>query len=510
MTMAGSIGASPLLEARGIRKSFAGVEVLHGVDFQLHGGEIHAVLGHNGAGKSTLMKIIAGVQPDDGGELRIDGHKVSFPTPRAAADSGIAVIYQDFALVPDMTVAENIALGREPAGRFSGLLSHRALRQRSEEEVREFGLALPMDVAVRHLGVAAKQQTEIARALAKRARILIMDEPTARLAPHERQQLFAIMRRLAQSGVGIIYISHFLEEIFEIADRVTVLRDGAVVASGGIGDFKIEKLVALLVGHDETPASQSVTAMPAASGEPVLVLENVSVRGRPPVDLSLAPGEVLAISGLIGAGRSSLARSIVGDLGFSGTLRIAGRPYHSMTPQRAARLGVVMVPEDRKQNGLVLTGSVLDNLELTALSTTLSRFGIVRRRRSAELARAAIGRFRIMPPDPEKIVGKLSGGNAQKVLLARAALAGPRVLILDQPTAGVDTGAKMELHRQIRAIAAEGVAVLLISDDLDEILDLSNRIAIMAGGSIVSVTAAGTIDRPGLLAAISRNAPQAI
>jgi ABC-type sugar transport system ATPase subunit len=499
-----------LLALRGIRKSFSSVEVLRGVDFDLRPGEIHALIGHNGAGKSTLIKVIAGLFSDYAGTVTMEGRPIALHSPHQAADNAIAVIYQDFALVPEFTVAENIALGREPRHFGGAILSHRQLRERSEQEIREFQLDLPLDVPVRRLGVAGKQMTEIAKALARRARVLIMDEPTARLAPGERERLFAIMRRLAATGVGIIYISHFLDEVKDVADHVTVLRDGRGVASKPADQIAVEEMARLLTG-DETlgmaaDSRFAVSKRSVPSGRPALRLSGFSVRGRTPVELSLAQGEIIGLAGLVGSGRTSLARAILGDLPSRGTLGIDGAVIRWMTPERAARLGIAMVPEDRKLTGLALQSSIRANMELTALGTDLSRWGLVRCGRCATAVAKAIDRFRILPPDPNRLVGQLSGGNAQKVLLARAALARPKVLLLDQPTAGVDIGAKTETHQQIQMLAREGTAVLLISDDLDELLDLADRIAIMSAGTLSEPIDARSLNRSTLLAAISRNA----
>ncbi|MDR3475715.1 MAG: sugar ABC transporter ATP-binding protein [Devosia sp.] len=498
-----------LLELRNIRKAFSSVEVLRGVDFDLGHGEIHALIGHNGAGKSTLIKVIAGFFPDYSGSVTMCGKPIELHSPHQAADNNIAVIYQDFALVPEFTVAENIALGREPRNLCGFLLPHRQLRERTEAEIGEFQLDIPLDAKVRCLGVAGKQMTEIAKALARRARVLIMDEPTARLAPGERARLFDIMKRLAASGVGIIYISHFLDEVKDVADRVTVLRDGAVVASRSAGDIAIDEMARLLTGDDDVTAggARPVAAAVRTAGtrRPVLQLEHFSVHGRPPVDLTLNGGEILGVAGLVGSGRTSLARAILGDIAATGTLRIDGAVISAMAPERAAGLGVAMVPEDRKLTGLALQASIHANMELTALGTYLSRWGIVRGKLGETTVHQAIERFRILPSDPRRLVGQLSGGNAQKVLLARAALAKPKLLLLDHPTAGVAIGAKTERLRQIRMLAGDGAAILLISDDLDELLALSDRIVIMAEGAVSAPVDAGCLDRSTLLAAISRN-----
>jgi ABC-type sugar transport system ATPase subunit len=495
-----------LLELRGIRKSFGPIEVLRGIDFTLRSGETHAVVGHNGAGKSTLMKIIAGVLSEYGGDVSVNGARVVLHSPKSASDNNIAIIHQDFALVPDLSVAANIGLGREPR-RLGGLvISHGKLRDQSESELLEFGIDLPLDKPVRHLGVAGKQMTEIAKALAKRARILIMDEPTARLAPDERTRLFAIMKRLASTGVGIIYVSHFLDEVKQVADRVTVLRDGALVVSRPAGDLSVDEMAALLVGdHGKNSGSLSQSARREPSGPTALELSRFRVRNRAPINLTIRTGEILGIAGLVGSGRTSLARAILGDLPSTGTISIEGHILRGVSPRKAAQKGIVMVPEDRKATGLALVASVRANMELTALGTSLSKFGIVRRDARSRAIQEGMARFQVRPAEPGRLVSKLSGGNAQKVLLARAASANPKIMLLDQPTAGVDVGAKAETNRQIKALATEGTTVLLISDDLDELLDLSDRISIMIGGTLSAPRPATDFDRTTLLAGISRS-----
>lgn len=500
-----------LLEMLDITKAFAGGPVLHGVSFGLERGQIHALVGHNGAGKSTLMKVLGGLYPDHGGTIRINGEDVRLTSPHHAHEHGIATIYQDFALVPNFTVAENIALGREPGGAFPGLLSHGALRRRSQSDASAVGIELPMNVPVHKLGVADQQLTEIVRALSRQPGILIMDEPTARLAPAEREQLFSIMRRMAASGMGIIYISHFLDEVVDIAHRITVLRDGSVVSSGASDSFSVDGLAKLLIGVSETPkaSGQETGSAMGFRRRARLRLKDFSVSGRRPFDLDADAGEIVGLAGLIGSGRSRIARALIGDAQSRGSITLDDQELRRLNPVRAARLGIVLVPEDRKTNGLVLTGSIRANIELTALETMLSRFGLVRREKRRRKVADAIRRFHIRPPDGERNVATLSGGNAQKVLLARAALAAPRLLVLDQPTAGVDVGAKAELHNQIRGLAAEGSTILLISDDLDELLCLCDRIAIVNTGTVGEVVEPRNIDRVQLLATISRNSQRA-
>jgi ABC-type sugar transport system ATPase subunit len=488
-----------LLAMRGVRKRFAAGEVLHGVDFTLARGQIHALVGQNGAGKSTLMKVLGGVYPDYTGSVVIDGREVELSSPHAALDAGVAVIYQEFSLVPGLTVAENIALGREPRGRARGLIARRRLRERSAAEAEAQGISLPMDQPVGALGVADQQLTEIVKALSRDARILVMDEPTARLSPGERDRLFDAMRRLRERGVGIVYISHFLEEVFAVADVVTVLRDGNLVSSHPTSELDLGRLASLMVGREVARLSR-VEDEAREVEAPALELVGVSVIGRPPISLAVLPGEVIGIAGLVGSGRTRLARAIVGAAPRTGTIRVHGREIDPRSPRDAARSGLVMLPEDRRRDGLVLPSSILRNVSLTALGLSLTRLGMVRRGARSRLVREQIARLRITPSNPERTVATLSGGNQQKVLMARAFGAGARVLILDQPTAGVDVGAKAELYEHIRAVTREGLAVTLISDDLDELLLLSSRILIMHDGRAVAVLPAGSIDRETLLA----------
>jgi len=497
---------STLLEMRDIRKSFSGVRVLRGVDFSLAAGEIHALVGHNGAGKSTLMKVLGGNYADYEGEIRLAGQEIRPATPAEALQRGIAIIYQDFSLVPDLTVADNIALGREPRGKLPGTIGHADLRERSRQEAERLGIALPMDVPIRRLGVGAQQLTEIVRACSQDVRILVMDEPTARLAPAERQLLFATMRRMAEEQkVGIIYISHFLDEVCQLADRITILRDGAVVETGEGASYTVDRLANLLVGHAMDSASSPAKAAGSAKSlGPALVARGLSVAGRPPLDITIQRGEIVGLAGLIGSGRTRLARALIGDVKSTGAVEVDGRALKRRTPERATRAGLVLVPEDRKVSGLALAASVEANMVASALGKLLSRAGIVRPGSRARMAMDMIRRFAVRPPDRNKPAGKLSGGNAQKVLLARAVASKPKVMLLDQPTAGVDIGAKAELHNQIRLLAGEGAGILVISDDLDELIDLSDRIVVLTAGKVNGTFAADELTRASLLAAMSR------
>lgn len=495
-----------LLEMQNIRKSFSGVQVLRGVDFSLNPGEIHALVGHNGAGKSTLMKVLGGNYSDYEGDIKIDGEALRFATPRDAIGSGIAIIYQDFSLVPELSVAENIALGREPRGKIKGAIDYRRLRERSSSEAEKLGIKLPMNIPVRRLGVGTQQLTEIVRACSQDVRILVMDEPTARLAPAERELLFATMRRMAKERqVGIVYISHFLEEVRRLADRITIIRDGSVVETGAGSTYTVDSLAHLLVGHHVPVASHPAsTEYIIGSTGVALAATDLVIRGRPAVDLEVGKGEIVGLAGLVGSGRTRIARALIGDIKSTGTVEIEGVALNKRSPERSIRRGLVLLPEDRKVSGLALSASVEENIVVSALGKLLSVAGIVLPSSRPLLAVDMIRRFVIRPHDRKKIVGNLSGGNAQKVLLARALASQPAALILDQPTAGVDIGAKTELHNQIRAAAQQGAGIVVISDDLDELLDLSHRIVVMNAGSLTAGVAKDQWTRASLLAAISR------
>ncbi len=495
-----SEGLAPLLEMERITKDFSGGRVLFGVDFSLLPGEVHALVGQNGAGKSTLMKVLAGVYPDYGGQVRLDSEPIDLHDPRDALEHGVAVIYQEFALVPDMTVAQNIALGQEPGDR--GFVDHRRIRDEAAAEVERLGLDLPVDVRVKQLGVAGQQLTEIVKAISRRARILVMDEPTARLSGTERERLFETVRDLAAAGVGIIYISHFLEEIFEVADRVTVLRDGNVVAAEPTSALDLPTLAQLLVGRELSEAEHREATATDTTG---LTLRGLAVPGRAgPLDLEVRKGEIVGLAGLVGSGRTSLARAMVGmERSARGAIEVDGWSGIPRHPGEAAARGVLLLAEDRKRQGLVLQRTVGENVALTALRSSLSAWGLVRLRERARVIDELIERLRLVPARAEVPASSLSGGNQQKVVFARAIAAGARVLVLDQPTAGVDIGAKEELYAQIDRLARESVSIIFISDDLDEILRICDRVVVMRRGRPEAPVPASGIDRAGLLAAIS-------
>ncbi len=394
-----------------------------------------------------------------------------------------------------------MALGREPARRFPGSIDHRAIARRSAEEAERFGISLPMSTPVGQLTVAEQQLTEIMKALSRDARILVMDEPTARLSARERDVLFGMIRQLSAGGVGIVYISHFLEEVFAVANTVTVLRDGDVVASQPTRSLDLGTLTTLLVGS-ELRRFERVDRAPA-DAPVVLRARDLVVRDRPPVSLDVHRGEVLGFAGLVGSGRSRLVRALVGAERSQGSLELDGQPCRVTSPREAARLGILYLPEDRKRDGLVGTASVASNLVLTAIGYQLSRRGFVLAAASRRVVRALIERLHVIPADPDRGVSTLSGGNQQKVLLGRALAAEARVLILDQPTAGVDVGAKAEIYAQVASAAASGVGVVVVSDDLDELLQLADRIVVMHAGRVMTIAESGSFSRPELLRAIT-------
>ncbi len=496
--------ATALLEMSGIRKRFGQVEVLHGVDFRLEAGSVHALVGHNGAGKSTLIKVLAGLYGDSDGEVRLDGSPIKLDSPSASIAAGIAVIQQEFSLVPTFDAGQNLDLGQEPK-RAPGLVDHRQMRKDGREYLESLGFPVPADVPVGQLSVAHQQMVEIAKALRKQARVLIMDEPTARLAPPERARLFAAIRKLASEGVGVIYISHFLDEVLEIADTVTVMRDGAVVTTQASKNFTVADLSTAMLGSEHHKSERFLDSAGADAAER-LQLDNFALAGSVSVNLTLRAGEVLGIAGLVGSGRTELLEAIAGARPCEGDLVLDGQRIRGGfdNPADAMDAGVVLVPEDRKQRGLLLGRSVAENAVLSMIPRMLGKLGLVRQKARRDRVAESVRRFGVIVSDTELPISSLSGGNQQKVLFARAEGVTPKVLLLDQPTAGVDIGAKRELYGLIAEMVAEGMAVIVTSDELEELLLLSHRIAVLhAGAGIAEVRSADEFDEQSLLAAIS-------
>jgi len=474
---------SRLVELSGISKSFGPVPVLKEISFDVRPGEVHALLGENGAGKSTLIKIIAGVVPADAGEMRVAGAPVRFSSPHEAAAHGIATVYQELLLFPELSVAENIYIGHAPRTRWN-TVDWPAMRAGARALLDSLDSHdLDVDIPVGRLSVANRQRVEIAKALSQDARLVIMDEPTASLADTDARRLLEVVRRLRGRGVGIVYVSHRLPEIFALADRVTVLRDGMQVGTRAIGEVTESDLVSMMVGR---AIDRLFPKSAAAPGRTVLELRGLSCRDAVrDVSLTLRTGEILGIAGLIGSGRTELALTIFGVTpATSGEILIDGKPVAIRSPAAARRLGIAYVPEDRGLQGLVRPQTVRENLSLAVLER-IARALFIDRARERSLATDAIARFGIRTRGPQQPVRQLSGGNQQKVVLAKWVATEPRVLIMDEPTRGIDVGAKAEIHALMRRLAGQGLAILMISSELPEVLGMSDRVLVMSGGRVL-------------------------
>jgi ABC-type sugar transport system ATPase subunit len=469
-----------LLEMRGIDKAFPGVQALRGVDLDLGGGEVLALVGENGAGKSTLIKILGGAIQPDVGSVHIAGRVYQPGSPVDARRAGVAVIYQEFNLVPAMTAAENIFLGAEPAR--LGFVRTGEERRRARQLFQRLGVAVDPDVACRELSVAGQQAVEIARALAADTRILIMDEPSATLTPQEVGRLFTVIRDLKRQGIGIIYVSHRLDEIFEIADRVTVMRDGRRVGTEPVARVSRDELIARMVGRR---LDQEFPPRKVSIGPPRLVVRDLrrgdAVRG---VSFQVRAGEVVALTGLVGSGRTETARIIFGaDPAEGGTIALDGKALTIRRPRDAIRAGIGLLTEDRKAQGLVLAHSVRENFGLPNLGR-FSRLGFVRQRAERADLAGFVGKLRICVPDGETPARNLSGGNQQKVVLAKWLQRNCEVVIFDEPTRGIDVSARYEIYLLINELAAAGKAILLISSELPEVLGMADRILVMHDGRL--------------------------
>jgi rhamnose transport system ATP-binding protein len=474
----------PAVSLTHVSKSFAGVKVLSAVDFDVRPGEVHALLGENGAGKSTLIKIMAGLHQPDEGEIAVDGRPARFANPREAHAAGIATVHQELLLFPELSVAENIFLGQTPKGRWRAI-DWGKMRRRSRALLDSLDCPeLSTDVKVVSLSVANRQRVEIARALAQDARVLIMDEPTAALAEADVIRLMDIVRRLRTRKVAIVYVTHRLAEVFSLADRVTVLRDGAHVATLPIEDVDEPRLVAMMVGR---AIDRLYPARQGEAGNVALELKNVSYRNVVrDISLELRHGEILGIAGLVGSGRTELALTIFGITpATSGDILVDGKPARIESPEAARDLGIAYVPEDRGQQGLIRTETIAENVALSILKQ-LTRGIFIDTGLMRETAQEAIGRFGIRSRGPEQIVRQLSGGNQQKVVLGKWLASKPRILIMDEPTRGIDVGAKAEIHLLMRQLAADGLAILMISSELPEVIGMSDRLLVMNAGRIVA------------------------
>jgi len=473
-----------MLAANNLSKRFGGVIALDGVSLAANRGEVLAVVGENGAGKSTLMKILAGVHRPDAGDIRLDGRPFQPSDVRDALSAGVVLIHQELNLAGPMSVAANLFLGREPA-RF-GWLNRRAMASGARELLRRVGLEVPVTRTVADLPIGQQQLVEIARALAFQARVLIMDEPTSSLSQADTERLFAVIAGLKQAGVAVIYISHRLAEVRAIADRVTVLRDGRNAGELNHESISHDAIVRLMVGRD---LRQYYARQHRCAPDAPVRLELRGVRG---VSFNVRAGETVGLAGLVGAGRTELAETLFGVRpSAGGQVRLDGVPVHVRSPRDALRLGVLLVPEDRRRHGLILADTVSRNVSLPNLDR-LNRLGLVSRRLERALARRTVETLRIKTPSPCRPVGLLSGGNQQKVVFGKWLDRRPRVLILDEPTRGVDVGAKAEIYALMDELAGSGVAILMISSDLEEVLGVSDRVLVMHQGRLAGELPPGT------------------
>jgi rhamnose transport system ATP-binding protein len=473
-----------VLSLEHVSKSFPGVKALDDVQFDVRAGEVHALLGENGAGKSTLIKIVSGLYEPDSGTMRLDGEAVRFASPHDAQRAGIATMYQELLLFPELTVAENVFMGHAPRTRL-GSLDWGAMRAETLQLLASLDIHdLDPSRIVGALSVGNRQRVEIAKALSQNARILIMDEPTAALTEADVERLFAIVRLLRERGVGIVYISHRLEEVFVLADRVTVLRDGQYVGTRQVAETSEDALITMMVGRT---IENLFPKLDARIGEPLLEVRDLGCKGLfRGVSLALRAGEIVGLAGLVGSGRSELAQAIFGiNPADAGTIRLEGRAVQIRSPGEAKRLGIAYVPEDRGTQGLIRPMRLRENISLAVLRQ-VTRGLFIDRRAETELAERSIRQFNIRASSTEQVVEKLSGGNQQKVVLGKWLATRPRVLIMDEPTRGIDVGAKAEIHRLMSALAQEGLAVLMISSELPEIMGMSDRILVMREGALVA------------------------
>jgi monosaccharide-transporting ATPase len=500
---------SVLLEARALTKSFAGVRALDGIDFTLRAGEIHALLGENGAGKSTLIKVVSGVVLRDAGTVRLDGAEIAPRSPDAALKAGIATVYQEVNLLPNLSVAQNLFLGRQPT-RF-GFVHEREMRRRAALLLKDFGLDIDVSALLGDYSVAVQQLTAIARAVDMSARVLILDEPTASLDQHEVEILFAVMRQLARRGIGIVFVTHFLDQVYAISDRITVLRNGRLVGERETAALPRMELVRMMLGRELSDATAERTHLPVDTARaPYAAFTQLGKTGYlAPFNLDLRSGEVVGLAGLLGSGRTETARLVFGvERADFGAATIGGRAIRLHSPRDAVRHGFGYCPEERKTEGIVAELTVRENIVL-ALQARRGLLKPLSRREQDEIAKRFIKLLDIRPPDPERPMGLLSGGNQQKALLARWLAITPKLLILDEPTRGIDVGAHAEIIRLIRQLCADGLALLVISSELEEIVTYADKVVVLRDRAHVESLEGEAINVSSILAAIAADEPRA-
>jgi rhamnose transport system ATP-binding protein len=483
----------PTIELVGIAKQFGAVQALRGVDLNLYPGEVHALVGENGAGKSTLVKILAGIYRPDAGSIKIDGQVVELHNPAQARNAGIAVIHQEPTLFPDLNVAENVYMGRHPRDRF-GRVDWKHMYQEAERLFASLDVKLNVYTPVQGLSVADQQLVEIAKALSLQSRVLIMDEPTAALSAHEVQELFTIAKQLRERGVAILFVSHRLEEVFELAERVTVFRDGSRVATAPISELTTEQIIHQMVGRELETLYPKTDVEP---GEVILDVKHLTRNGVfEDVSFQVRQGEILGFAGLVGAGRTEVARVIFGiDRADAGEIRLGGKPVQIHSPEAAMHYRISYVPEDRRQHGLIMDFSIARNMTLPVLLRQTSQLGLVNRRREREVAQDYSAQLQVRSTGIDQLVKALSGGNQQKVVLAKWLITNPSVLILDEPTRGIDVGSKAEVHRIISELARKGLAIILISSELPEVLAMADRVLVMHEGRVAAEFTHADVDQ---------------
>jgi inositol transport system ATP-binding protein len=480
--IAAATQTSALMEIQNIRKAFPGVVALDNVSFQLKPGTVHALMGENGAGKSTLMKIIAGIYTPDQGEIFLNGKKVTLKSPIDALNQGIAMIHQELNLMPHMTVAENVWITREPKNRF-GFVDHSELNNRTAALFKDLNINIDPTVEIQNLSVASRQMVEIAKAVSYNSDVLIMDEPTSALTETEVSHLFAIIRNLRKQGKGIIYITHKMNELFEIADEVSVFRDGKYIATHASKDVTRDDIIRMMVGREIT---QMFPKEIVPIGDVVLSVKDLCLEGVfRNVSFEIHAGEILGLAGLVGSGRSNVAEALFGVApASSGTIAIDGKLIKIDTPNKALTAGMAFLTEDRKETGCFLSLDIQENMDSAVLNQRYVKNGFVQ---SAALNRDCVAmakRLSVKTPSMNEIIQNLSGGNQQKVLVGRWLLTNPKILILDEPTRGIDVGAKAEIHRLVSELAGQGVAILMISSEMPEVLGMSDRIMVMHEGRV--------------------------
>jgi ribose transport system ATP-binding protein len=497
-----------VLEIRDVSKRFPGVLALDQVSLSVEAGEVHALVGENGAGKSTLIKVLTGVYQADSGEIRYQGEPVAFGRPLDAQLAGISTIYQEVNLVPLMSVARNLFLGREPRNRL-GLIDVRRMNREATATLRRFGITLDVARSLRSIGLGAQQMVALARAVAIDAKVLIMDEPTSSLEPREVATLFQVVRDLSAQGIAIIYVSHRLDELYALCQNVTVLRDGRVVHSGPLEGLGRLPLISHMLGRDLAEVRrEGLTSFSDTHGtvdsEPLLQAEGLTKRHLlHDISFAVRPGEVTGLGGLLGSGRSETAKAVIGALPLDGgSVTIGGKRLRHLSPKVAIRHGMAMLPEDRKAEGIIPDLSVRENIVLAAMPR-LARAGVVTRGQQDRIVDTFMKRLRIKASSPEQRVSELSGGNQQKVLLARWLCLNPRLLLLDEPTRGIDVGAKAEVQSLIDELACDGLAVVLISSDLEELVEGADRVVVLRAGTVVGELTGDDVSEQSIMKALA-------